>query len=171
LFKQYHDQTSREYGIMLTLCGHFLRDLRDQALEIFERIDYQPGIAEVLYMKAEGVQYSRDIEIPTSMFRRSLELCKSHFGTAHLKTARCYQLWGQMYWNQYVEYHTRADFMVKCLEMYEQELNILELLLGPVHPTAVRSREDIVIILQTLERNDEADILLAKQPADKQTGT
>ena len=46
---------------MLTLCGHFLRDLRDQALEIFERIDYQPGIAEVLYMKAEGVQYSRDI--------------------------------------------------------------------------------------------------------------
>ena len=46
---------------MLTRCGYFRKDLLDSALEIFERTDYQPGVAEVLYMKAEGMQYSRDM--------------------------------------------------------------------------------------------------------------
>ena len=46
---------------MLTRCGYFRKDLLDTALEIFERTDYQPGVAEVLYMKAEGMQYSRDM--------------------------------------------------------------------------------------------------------------
>jgi len=51
------------------------------------------------------------------MYRRSVELCKTHFGPAHLKTARCYQLYGQMYWAQYIEYESRKDWMEKCLEM------------------------------------------------------
>ena len=56
------------------------------------------------------------IDIPTDMYRRSLELCKAHFGLSHLKTSRCYQLWGQMYWNRYVHDKSRTDWLQTCLE-------------------------------------------------------
>ena len=43
----------------------------------------------------------------------------------------------------------------------------LQEVLGKVHPTTVRSREDVIIILQTLKRNAEADEYLKDQPASK----
>ena len=46
---------------MMLLCGYFNKELLDDALQIFERLDYQAGMAQVLYMQAEGLQYSRDI--------------------------------------------------------------------------------------------------------------
>ena len=41
-------------------------------------------------------------DIPIGMFTKSMKLCLSMFGKFHLNTARCAQLYGQMYWNNWV---------------------------------------------------------------------
>jgi hypothetical protein len=41
-------------------------------------------------------------DIPIGMFTKSMALCLSMFGKFHLNTARCAQLYGQMYWNNWV---------------------------------------------------------------------
>ena len=46
---------------MLICCACFRKDLLDPALEIFERTDYQPGVAEVLYMKAKQMEHADNI--------------------------------------------------------------------------------------------------------------
>ena len=60
------------------------------------------------------------------------------------------------------------------LEYLEQKLTarkppqtsdlLLQEILGREHPTTVRSREDVIIILQNLNRHSEANELLAQQP-------
>lgn len=74
-----------------------------------------------------------------------------------------------MYWNNTASRRrldVPADAMDRCLDLYKKELEILEEVLGPIHPTSVRSREDVVIILQNLGRNEEANELQKKQPAE-----
>lgn len=72
-----------------------------------------------------------------------------------------------MHWNNGCSPLNR-EMMTTCLEMYQHELAILEVLLGMTHPTVVRSREDVIIILQTLGRDPEANELLKQQPADRE---
>ena len=48
--------------------------------------------------------------------------------------------------------------------MYQQELEILEEVQGDLHPNTVRSREDVIIILQSLHRDSEAQKYQEKQP-------
>ena len=103
-------------------------------------------------------------DVPIQLFTKSVALCLSSFGKFHLHTARAYQLFGQLYWNSWI-YNKRSDWLERCLELYEQELEILEEILGMQHVTTVRSREDVVIILQNLGRNDEANKHQANQPA------
>ena len=57
--------------------------------------------------------------------------------------------------------------LYKCLEFYEHELAILEVLLGMTHPTVVRSREDVIIVLRKMNKEQEAEELLKKQPLDR----
>ena len=103
-------------------------------------------------------------DVPIQLFTKSLALCLSSFGKFHIHTARTYQLFGQLYWNSWC-YNKRNDWLERCLELYIQELEILVEILGPKHVTTVRSREDVVIILQNLGRNDEANAYQAQQPA------
>ena len=99
--------------------------------------------------------------IPDGLFQQAYDLCKTHFGFYHQKTARCLQLWGQMYWNR-----GRGTYD-KSLGFYEKELDILETVQGKLHPNTVRSREDVAIILENLDRNAEAQVLYSQQPQDK----
>lgn len=41
---------------------------------------------------------------------------------------------------------------------------MLQEVLGHAHPNTVRSRNDVIIILQNLGRDDEAQVYLAQQP-------
>lgn len=86
----------------------------------------------------------------------------------HMHTARCCQLYGQMYWNAYIKEKSQTGWILKCLQLYKQELTILEEVMGPYHPTTVRSREDVVIILKMVNRPEESQELQKKQPKNNQ---
>jgi hypothetical protein len=85
-----------------------------------------------------------------------------------MKTARCYDLYGMFYWNKYVANRERRDFLEACLPHYEKNLDIHEVVLGPLHPNTVRALKDVIIVLQTLGRKDEAEELSKKLPETKE---
>ena len=51
---------------------------------------------------------------------------------------------------------TLYEYLLKTLNLYKKELEIQEELLGSLHPTTVRAREDVIIVLESLNRNDQA---------------
>lgn len=106
-------------------------------------------------------------DVPIKLFERSLELCVLEFGKYHIQTARCYQLYGQLYWNRYARLDPqRRDWLESSLPLYGQELEIQEELLGPIHPITVRARQDNIIVLTSLGRKGEAEKLTEKQPVN-----
>ncbi|KAL5009468.1 hypothetical protein ScPMuIL_011773 [Solemya velum] len=156
-------------GHVVTVCGYFVPEALEEAREIFQHTGDKQGLAQVLYMMGEREQYNSDLSIPTKLFSHSAVLCMSSFGKFNLHTARCYQLFGQMYWNNTLGRRRQdvpADAMARCLDLYKKELEILEEVLGPIHPTCIRSREDVIIILQNLGRNEESEELQKQQPAE-----
>lgn len=160
-----HCKDETKLSHVLVLCGYFGgQEVLQEARAIFDKTGDQQGLAQALYMLGEKNQYNSDMNVPINLFTKSLALCLSSFGKFHLHTARSYQLFGQLYWNSWTGNH-RHDFLEKCLDLYMQELEILAEILGPQHVTTVRSREDVVIILQNLGRNDEANKYQAQQPA------
>ncbi|KAK7494275.1 hypothetical protein BaRGS_00014557 [Batillaria attramentaria] len=155
--------TSEELATVLSLCGYFKASLLEEAKKIFEAVNNKVGLAVVLYNLGEKNQYNPDMSIPIGLFTESLALCKLYFGTYHLNTARCVQLYGQLYWNNWIS-NKRRDWLEESLKHYTLELDILEEILGHDHPTTVRSREDVIIIMQNLGMNDEASKLEQAQP-------
>ncbi|XP_064618016.1 nephrocystin-3-like [Liolophura sinensis] len=164
IYKTYWPESDLELGRTLGLCGYFCSKVLTEAKTILEKAGDKRALSHVLYIIGEKQQYNPDMNIPIELFKQSLELCVSQFGRYHLQTARCYQLYGQLYWNTFA-CDQNIDWMGKCLPLYENELEIIEELLGSSHPTTVRSREDVIIILQTMDRHDEANVLARQQPA------
>ena len=60
----------------------------------------------------------------------------------------------------------RDDFLKSCLDLYVQEVEILCEVQGDLHPNTVRSREDVIIILQSLGRDADAKVYQAQQPKE-----
>ncbi|XP_046565455.1 uncharacterized protein LOC124274188 [Haliotis rubra] len=156
-------------GQVLLTCGYFKGSLLQDGRKIFKKTHNKKGLAEVLYMLGESEQYATDIRVPEAYFEQSMALCLASFGRYHLKTARCYQLYGQMYWNNWSIKSGHMEWLEKCLELYMMELEILEEVQGKLHPNTVRSREDVIIILQNLDRHVEAMKYNQDQPADAKT--
>ncbi|XP_077984627.1 uncharacterized protein LOC144439228 [Glandiceps talaboti] len=156
-------------GQFYLYCGYFIdSSYYERAKKVYAQTGDKRGTAQVLYMHAERFQYDQDFNKSSSMYKESLKLCLSEFGEYHQCTARCYQLYGQLYWNRWSQQMDSgwADYMTPCLDLYQKELKILETLLGPLHPTVIRSREDVIIILQTMGRNEEAENLQKEQAED-----
>lgn len=65
-------------------------------------------------------------EVAIDYFERGLALCKVHFGLYHMKTARCYDLYGMFYWNKWMSNQDRRDWLYACLPYYEKQLEITE---------------------------------------------
>ncbi|KAL3832682.1 hypothetical protein ACJMK2_024304 [Sinanodonta woodiana] len=167
IHRKHFPKMDNHRGHVLTCCGYFgATHFLNEAKEIFETTGDKQGLAQVLYMLGEKNQYHDDMSVPIQYYTRSLALCMSTFGKYHLHTARCSQLFGQLYWNQHVARENRKDWLETCLELYKTELEILEEILGPLHPTTVRSREDVIIILDRLDRSEEAKLYQEKQPAE-----
>ncbi|XP_064648188.1 TPR repeat-containing protein DDB_G0287407-like [Lineus longissimus] len=144
-------------GEVLTLCGYFLgQKCLEAAQALFEKCRNRSGLVEVYYLLGEKNQYHQDLSVPVKYFEKSLEYATIQFGIYHQKLARCYQLFAQLYWNTYVTFEPLEDYLLKALDLYKKELAIQEELLGSLHPTTVRAREDVIIVLETLNRNDEA---------------
>ena len=91
-----------------------------------------------------------------------------HFGFYHMKTARCYDLYGMFYWNKWTANKEKRELLEACLPYYEKQLEIVEVILGPYHPNTVRAREDVAIVLKTLGRTEESDALFKLQPVDRE---
>ncbi|XP_041366905.1 TPR repeat-containing protein DDB_G0287407-like [Gigantopelta aegis] len=164
--KQHWPDYNDHLGMVLTVCGYFDGTMLQYCLDTFKRTNNRQGLAEVLYMLGEKNQYNKDINIPVKYFEQSLTLCLTAFGRFHLKTARCYQLYGQLYWNQWSNQSHNTDYLNKTLDLYKVELELLEEVQGKNHPNTVRSREDVIIILQNLNRNPEANQLAKLQPKE-----
>ncbi|KAL8585818.1 hypothetical protein ACOMHN_065168 [Nucella lapillus] len=163
IHRQRYPADSNALGNMLSLCGYFKSSLLEECRTIFTNNNNKVGLAVVLYTLAEKNQYHNDINVPMKLFKESLALCKVYFGLYHLNTARCVQLYGQLYWNTWIT-NSRQDYLEECLGHYIMELDILREILGQDHPTTVRSREDVIIVLKKLGRDAEAEKLLAEQP-------
>lgn len=156
----------KKLGRVFAVCGYFKgTEVLEEAQAIFDASCDRQGLAQILYMLGESKQYDTDMNVPLALYTKSLDLCLSCFGKFHLDTARCNQLFGQLYWNRWVYNEDRIDWLEKCLELYMQELEILTDFLGHHHVTTVRSREDVIIILQSLKREEEAEKYRAQQPA------
>ncbi|XP_076439571.1 TPR repeat-containing protein DDB_G0287407-like [Babylonia areolata] len=161
--RQKYPANSNALGNVLSLCGYFDYNLLEECRSIFTTNSNKVGLAVVLYTLAEKKQYHDDINVPIQLFKESLALCRLYFGLYHQNTARCEQLYGQLFWNNWIS-NRRNDWLEECLEHYLVELDILQEILGKDHPTTVRSREDVIIVLQSLGRHGEADRHLADQP-------
>ncbi|XP_070552688.1 nephrocystin-3-like [Ptychodera flava] len=156
-------------GQFYLYCGYFLSEnYYEKAKAIYKDTGDKRGLAQALYMHAEKFQYDSSFSTSRDMYEESLKLCLPEFGEFHQCTARCYQLYGQLYWNRWSQQMDPqwSTYMEPCLDLYKKELKILETLLGPLHPTVVRSREDVIIILQTLGRDGDASKLQEEQPDD-----
>ncbi|PVD30644.1 hypothetical protein C0Q70_09917 [Pomacea canaliculata] len=154
---------SNRLGEVLCLCGYFKSSFLNEAQDIFTSNNNKVGLAVVLYHLGERNQYNEDINVPIKLFQESLSLCRLYFGTYHLNTGRCVQLFGQLYWNRRNS-DKNTVLITECLKYYMLELDILQEVLGHAHPNTVRSRNDVIIILQNLGRDDEAQVYLAQQP-------
>ncbi|CAC5362199.1 unnamed protein product [Mytilus coruscus] len=165
--KKYFSKDKQYLGRVLLSCGYFERGTSclEEAMKMFENINDQQGLAVALYMLGEKNQYHSDLSIPTEMFKKSMGLCSSVFGKFHLNTARCAQLHGQMLWNNWTTNH-KPEFLENCLVLYQQEVEILCEVQGDLHPNTVRSREDVIIILQRLGRDEEAKKYQDQQPKE-----
>lgn len=165
--EKYYADDKQRFGRVLLTCGYFERGSAslDKALKMFEALNDMQGLAVALYMLGEKNQYNDDLDIPIKMFTKSMALCLSMFGKFHLNTARCAQLYGQMYWNNWT-HNRRDDFLRSCLDLYVQEVEILCEVQGDLHPNTVRSREDVIIILQSLGRDADAKVYQAQQPKE-----
>ncbi|XP_076089061.1 TPR repeat-containing protein DDB_G0287407-like isoform X2 [Mytilus galloprovincialis] len=163
--KKYFSKDKQYLGRVLLTCGYFERGTSclEEAMNMFENINDQQGLAVALYMLGEKNQYHSDLSIPTEMFNKSMGLCSSMFGKFHLNTARCAQLHGQMLWNNWTN-NRKPEFLENCLVLYQQEVEILCEVQGDLHPNTVRSREDVIIILQNLGRDEEAKKYQDQQP-------
>ena len=64
-------------------------------------------------------------DVPIKLFKESLALCKVYFGIYHLSTARCVQLYGQLYWNRWTTGHNH-QWLEESLKHYTMELDILQ---------------------------------------------
>ncbi|XP_063411273.1 TPR repeat-containing protein DDB_G0287407-like [Mytilus trossulus] len=165
--KKYFSKDKQYLGRVLLSCGYFERGTSclEEAMNMFENINDQQGLAVALYMLGEKNQYHSDLSIPTEMFKKSMGLCSSMFGKFHLNTARCAQLHGQMLWNNWTT-NRKPEFLENCLVLYQQEVEILCEIQGDLHPNTVRSREDVIIILQSLGRDEEAKKYQNQQPKE-----
>ncbi|CAG2228476.1 unnamed protein product [Mytilus edulis] len=165
--KKYFSKDKQYLGRVLLSCGYFERGTSclEEAKNMFENINDQQGLAVALYMLGEKNQYHSDLSIPTEMFNKSMGLCSSMFGKFHLNTARCAQLHGQMLWNNWTN-NRKPEFLENCLVLYQQEVEILCEVQGDLHPNTVRSREDVIIILQKLGRDEEAKKYQDQQPKE-----
>lgn len=71
------------------------------------------------------------------------------------------------YYYFFIQTHNRRDdFLRSCLDLYVQEVEILCEVQGDLHPNTVRSREDVIIILQSLGRDADAKVYQAQQPKE-----
>ena len=73
-----------------------------------------------------------------------------------------------MYWNKWCKTYIN-EYLEKCYGPYLAENQILVEMLGPLHPTSVRSRQDCIIVLTSLKRLDEAEELKKLQPANNES--
>lgn len=64
-------------------------------------------------------------DVPIKLFQESLSLCRLYFGTYHLNTGRCVQLFGQLYWNRRNS-DKNTVLITECLKYYMLELDILQ---------------------------------------------
>ena len=71
-----------------------------------------------------------------------------------------------VFWVFFQTHNHRDDFLKSCLDLYVQEVEILCEVQGDLHPNTVRSREDVIIILQNLGRDADAKVYQAQQPKE-----
>ncbi|ESO87193.1 hypothetical protein LOTGIDRAFT_229331 [Lottia gigantea] len=154
-FEANYPENDPKLGDVYIMVGYFQSTYLDKAKKLFEKNKNNGGLAQVYYMLGERNQYHDDMEVPISYFQKSLQLCLSSFGRIHLNTARSYQLYGQLFWNRWASNH-KNEYLQKCLGFYINEVEILEEILGAHHPNVVRSREDVIIILDSQGRKSEA---------------
>ncbi|XP_070544501.1 nephrocystin-3-like [Ptychodera flava] len=162
------DEDDPSLGQFYLYCSYFLHGggYLDKAERIFKRNGDNKGMAQLLSMRGQTMQYHEFIEAVKGVYEKALKLCHSEFGEFHKVTARCYQSYGQLYWNRWAEEMDQGweTYLTDSVKLYKKELQILETLLGPLHPNVVRSRQDVIIVLETMGNQEEADELKRQQP-------
>ncbi|XP_050419113.1 TPR repeat-containing protein DDB_G0287407 [Patella vulgata] len=165
VFTKHFDKNDNKLGEVLSIAGYFNKEYLEEAEHIFKKNNNGGGLAVVYFMLGGKNQYNTDMNVPINYFEKSLALCMSSYGRLSLHPARCYQLYAQMYWNRWIK-NDNEEYLEISIGHYLSENEILMEILGENHPTTVRSRQDCIIVLTKLGRMDEANKLIAMQPAN-----
>ncbi|CAG2205124.1 unnamed protein product [Mytilus edulis] len=152
--KKYFSKDKQYLGRVLLSCGYFERGTSclEEAKNMFENINDQQGLAVALYMLGEKNQYHSDL----TCLDFTQNIPKTGV-TGKLSSA---------FKNLVHTNNRKPEFLENCLVLYQQEVEILCEVQGDLHPNTVRSREDVIIILQKLGRDEEAKKYQDQQPKE-----